>query len=86
MNNKERERAAKFFGTITLEISKAMKDGVEMDGILAETTKALCGLFVAYELSDKDYPAEGQLNDYIDRLRRIDMDAVRKLINKPVAN
>lgn len=86
MNNKEKERAAKFFKNITMEISKALEDGVEIDSILAETTKALCGLFVTYELSDKDYPAEEQLKDYIDSLRRIDMDAVRKLINKPAVN
>lgn len=86
MNNKEKERAAKFFKNITMEISQALNDGMEIDNVLDETVKALCGLFVTYELTDKDYPAEEQLGDYIDKLRRIDMDAVRKLINKPAVN
>lgn len=85
MNNKEKERA-KFFKNITMEISQALNGGMEIDDVLDETAKALCGLFVTYELSDTDYPAEEQLGDYIDKLRRINMDAVRKLINKPAVN
>lgn len=69
-----------------MEISQALNDGMEIDNVLDETVIALCGLFVTYELSDKDYPAEEQLKDYINKLSNIDMDAVRKLMSKSTVN